>query len=220
MIHGPKSQSEVNFPHPTENSARSCFLSREQDRKWSAMFTPLFPNMSLSIDLHPLHGPASTPRESLRIPLKMHRWFFFDCAFKCDHGPPPSIQFLLVCRITPPPKKSLFLFAGGCANLCVTGPTHPWSSNLLPSKMRRTNPQIPFVFSGKMHLEFTSDCKFTCAAASPSRILIFKGKCASQESPKSSKAGRKPYVDQGALQVKGMSGHVTHTSQNACHSSK
>ena len=28
------------------------------------------------------------------------------------------------------------------------------------------------------------------------------------------------YVDQGALQVKAMLGHVTHTSQNACHSSK
>ena len=59
-----------------------------------------------------------------------------------------------------------------------------------------------------------------CCQPLPDVVSFSKGKRASQESPGSFKAGTKAYVDQGALYVKAMLGHVTHTPQNACHSSK
>ena len=59
-----------------------------------------------------------------------------------------------------------------------------------------------------------------CCQPLPDVVSFSKGKRASQESPGSFKAGTKAYVDQGALYVKAMLGHVTHTPQNPCHSSK
>ena len=92
---------------------------------------------------------------------------------------------------------------------------------------------FPYVFSGKMHLGFTSDCKFTLDAASPSRMRNpFPRKRALQEScqigkravrdcklPFVSKPGRRPSVYKRALQVVKamMLGDMRHNClQNAC----
>ena len=93
---------------------------------------------------------------------------------------------------------------------------------------RRRNPatfhRVHFhcVFSGTMRLGFHKSVwiHMWCCQPLPDVVSFSKGKRASQESPGSFKAGTKAYVDQGALYVKAMLGHVTHTPQNACHSSK
>ena len=104
------------------------------------MFTPLFPNMSLSlflIDLHPLHGPATAKNASL-VFLIVHLNVIMAHPF---NSIPSCVSY------HPPPSENSSFVAGGCANLCVMGLTHPRSPNLLPSKMRHTNPPRFLSFS-------------------------------------------------------------------------